>query len=61
VDDAGVALVQSVAAAGDGVADPGPPGGAAALDQVVLAARPTHGVPLGARAVFQERDNVAVT
>lgn len=51
VDDAGVTLVQGVAAAGHRVAHADALGGAATLDQVVLAARTTHGVPARTRTV----------
>jgi hypothetical protein len=46
VDDAGVTLVQLVAAAGDGVAHPCPLGRTSTLDQLVLTTVPTHVVPL---------------
>lgn len=49
VNNAGVALVQGVAAAGHGVAHVGAVGGAPALDQVVLTARTTHRVPARTR------------
>lgn len=54
MDDAGVALVDGVAAAGDGVAHRRPLQGTFTADDVVLAAASAHDVPLGARAVAGE-------
>lgn len=52
MDDAGVALVDGVPAAGNGVAHRGPLQWAFAADDVILAAASAHNVPLGARAVI---------
>lgn len=51
MDDAGVTLVDGVAAAGDGVAHRRPLQGTFTADDVVLAAASAHDAPLGARAV----------
>lgn len=51
MDDAGVALVDGVAAAGNGVAHRRPLQGAFTADDVILAAASAHDVPLGAGAV----------
>lgn len=62
MNDAGVALIQGVAAAGNGVAHTRTFRGAPTLDQVVLTARATHHVPSGAwAAVFCQRDENGVT
>lgn len=51
MDDAGVALVDGVPAAGNGIAHRCPLQGAFAADNVILATASAHNVPLGARAV----------
>lgn len=51
MNDTGVTLIQSIAAAGNSVAYPRPFRGTPTLDQVVLTTWTTHGVPLRARAV----------
>lgn len=51
VNDTGVTLIQSVAAAGDSVAYPRAFWGTPTLDQVVLTTWTTHDAPLRARAV----------
>lgn len=51
MNDAGVTLVDGVATAGHGVAHWSPLEGAFTADHVILAAAPTHNVPLRARAV----------
>jgi len=51
VDDAGVTLIDGVAAAGHGVAHAGALQGAAAPDHLVLAAVPAHHAPLRPRAL----------
>lgn len=48
-DDAGVTLIEGIPAAGNSVAHLHTFGGTPTLDQLVLAAWPTHGVPAGAR------------
>ena len=54
VDDAGVTLVDGVAAAGDGVAHAGALQRAFTADDVVLAAVAAHDAPLGSGAVVVE-------
>lgn len=51
MDDAGVTLIDGVAAAGHRVAHWGPLQGAFAADHVIFAAASAHNVPLWARAV----------
>lgn len=51
VDNAGVTLVDSIAAAGHGIANRSSLERALAADHIVLTAAPTHDVPLWARAV----------
>lgn len=51
MDDAGVTLVDGIAAAGYSIAHRGPLEGALAADHIVLATGPTHHVPLRAWAV----------
>lgn len=51
MDDAGVTLIDGVAAAGNRVAHWGPLQGAFAADHVIFAAASAHNVPLWARAV----------
>lgn len=52
MDDAGVALVDGVPAAGNSVAHRRPLQGTFATDDIILAAASAHNVPLGARAVI---------
>lgn len=62
MNDAGVALIQGVAAAGNGVAHARAFSGTPTLDQVVLTTRATHHVPPGAWAVvFCQRDGNGAT
>lgn len=52
MDDAGVTLIDSVAAAGDSVAHRSPLQGAFTADHVILAAASAHDIPLWAWAVI---------